>query len=542
MTDHNNQVNDKLQPQEENEQAREQTAALAPDLEAEKAEIYARQEKTLSSFNDAESLREDKPIHQQSRVKIILSILIMCVVGVAVFFIAQLLAPSPEDEDQNIVQVEDTSKIFSNRLKTAVSKVEVTFNGTTLAFSMDENDYITYDADPEYPLDQTNIGSLFYQMGTMRADSTVAYDHSNLAAYGLDNPQAVANVVYDDGETATYYLGSRTPVGTSYYFMVEGDEGVYTCFTSVYTYLSKTLADYREGALLDTIEIENMRSVIINNGKEEINMRPYNDDDVYLSVIGWKMLSPYDVDVDTEELDQFLETISGITLGSYVDTTEELSKYGLENPKGRLYLLDGSGNEIEIFIGDAANSSNYYVINAQMPNDVYLMSSTYVDAVLNSEAILYANTFASLINISYVDTIEIESESGTDVITIERAEQFDENGELKTLSNGQPDYAETFYLNGQLIEEDAFREVYKLIIGITMSGEVERDEAGEPIGIGDKIYTTTFTLNNGVGNYTVEYYQYKSLYATYSVNGGDCIFYVTKEQVQKVFDGIENLK
>ena len=52
-------------------------------------------------------------------------------------------------------------------------------------------------------------------------------DASNLAAFGLDKPQATATITYTDDSTARLFLGNTTPSETGYYGQLEGTEGVY---------------------------------------------------------------------------------------------------------------------------------------------------------------------------------------------------------------------------------------------------------------------------------------------------------------------------
>lgn len=52
-------------------------------------------------------------------------------------------------------------------------------------------------------------------------------DASNLAAFGLDKPQATATITYTDDSTARLFLGNATPSETGYYGQLEGAEGVY---------------------------------------------------------------------------------------------------------------------------------------------------------------------------------------------------------------------------------------------------------------------------------------------------------------------------
>ena len=73
------------------------------------------------------------------------------------------------------------------------------------------------------------------------------------------------------------------------------------------------------------------------------------------------------------------------------------------------------------------------------------------------------------------------------------------------LANGQPNYAETFFLNGKECQESAFKTAYQAIIGVTISNLADPslvDETQQPV------LTLTYTFNNGEAPQTVEYLPY----------------------------------
>ena len=117
----------------------------------------------------------------------------------------------------------------------------------------------------------------------------------------------------------------------------------------------------------------------------------------------------------------------------------------------------------------------------------------------------YLDMFTNIISITEVDRVDVTDGATAYTMTIERQEQYDEDGVLKTLANGSPDYLETFFLDGAEVQEDAFKTAYQTIIGVTISGLVDEelvDESQTPV------LTVTYTFNNGTEPITVEYLPY----------------------------------
>ncbi len=515
----------------------------AAQIEAEKQELYEQQNdvfKRMSAYDG--QLREEKKLRQFSGKNAILTALLVLVVALALVFIVPMLLPE-ETVEEPVATSTARPYTFSERVKADVSSVTLYQDGEVLRLAKNvAGEYVATDY-PDAQLNQTSAGSVFFAFASLNAVDTVADDSSRKADFGLEDPAYYAQVSYSDGTQATYYLGDRAPTGSYYYFMAEGNDAIYMVATSVNTYMRRTLLELQEVSDLPEIDYTALDHVLIRNAGGTIELKAYPDDYINHGVNNWGMYQPYRCDMDNEGYSAFTESISALSVKSYVGKVADLAEYGLDEAQASyLYLHDVNGVELEITIGGKRNSSEYYALIGDASQDVCTIGYAAAEAVLNAQPLTFVESFAGIVTLSLVDAFEVYLPDGTVAeVTIEREKQYDENNQLKTLANGQPDYLETYRINGKEYDNDTFKELYQAIIGVTIDGIVETDESGAPKGVDDQTYAKiVYHFNVALDDLTVEYRPYKSLY--YAVNKGDGFnFYVAGSKLDRALDGLTQL-
>lgn len=81
-------------------------------------------------------------------------------------------------------------------------------------------------APEEGEADSDRLSGLAYQVAAMQSTRALA-DVSDLAAYGLDEPEIQATFVFSDGTTINLNIGAENPRHTARYAQVAGDPLVY---------------------------------------------------------------------------------------------------------------------------------------------------------------------------------------------------------------------------------------------------------------------------------------------------------------------------
>lgn len=84
----------------------------------------------------------------------------------------------------------------------------------------------------DIPLNTSIVGTLPNNVNGLVSNSIVAENCSDTSKYGFDSPQAEVELTYESGQKFSFKVGDTTPTGTDAYFMLSGDDTVYTVSAS----------------------------------------------------------------------------------------------------------------------------------------------------------------------------------------------------------------------------------------------------------------------------------------------------------------------
>lgn len=317
------------------------TPATEPEVKLNTTPEYDDNSKELETIYDAqddlfarmraydEGLTKDDVITRKSPVKIFLAIAAACLIGLVALFVAPLF------KEEEIGPKEAITVVLSNRSKSDVSEVKVNLkDGTSYTMAANTAGKVYCLEDPEYPVDQTNAGSLFYVCASLSSDDLASTDMTRLADFGLDDPNSTVNVLYNDGKTATYYVGDRTPGGNTWYFMMEGRDEIYVVFSNVGAYMTSPLVSYHDAIELDEIDYASFKYLEIENKYGTTRVEAYDLDTPKLGVMTYRMTEPYTIDVSSVNMSNLATELSGLDVNTYIGTFDDLAPYGLAEPQG----------------------------------------------------------------------------------------------------------------------------------------------------------------------------------------------------------------
>lgn len=262
----------------------------------------------------------------------------------------------------------------------------------------------------------------------------------------------------------------------------------------------------------------------------EVTTRAEGDDS--LGISGYKIVQPFEYDVDSEALGTLAQNIAAITIDSYVgNVSEEGNPYGMDNPI-RLTAKDANEAEITFLIGNKADDTNTYVC-VDDTGDVYLTKSSTVEFARTLTVAGIVERFANIINISKVDSLDVSTPDGDYELKIDRIPELDEDGNVKQNDKGADIINEVYYFNGEETDEDSFKKLYQQVIGVLVNGVTDDYEIeGEPV------ITVTYHLNVEPGETTIEYINYDR--DNYAVRrNGHTFFYINKTKVASMVTALE---
>ena len=386
-----------------------------------------------------------------------------------------------------------------------------------------------------YPvkLDQAKVDELSRSFTALNAEIVVEEDPQDLSLYGLDKPAATGTAYLDDNTKVTINLGSKTAEGTTWYLMKEGDPKVYTVYNQHGQRLNYVLSDFRDKTL-PKVDNTNLAYLSISGkDRREIEIMTNEDITEEQAAYGFNlyyMTKPFKKPrgVDGEKLNGYLEKLSDFSIKGFVeDHPADLSKYGLDDPRLRFFIKDQDGNTLDLSFGNSLEDGTVYFKTPES-DAVYLMDESRMEA-MKFEPMAVADKFALLMNIQDVDEVTIEGRGRKNTLNIvrttEKAEKDDEEHEI----------IETFFLDGEEVEEKPFKAFYQSLIGIVVDMDKPNTAKGRPE------LKITYHLIEG-GEATVTLYPYdRDFYSLVSDGDMESEFLIYRNRLDWVFDDLDSL-
>ena len=442
--------------------------------------------------------KDKKPVNRAAVIAVAAAVIV--VIAVLAVFLPKWIQPRVTD------QAEDLTVDLSDHESSEV--VRITVDGeskfTVTKETVNGADVYHVDILDDDKVNQGTCSSAFVNAARMEADQLVEQDAADLSVYGLDAPSCAVTVEYSDGELLELELGDRLEISGQVYCRKKGENDVYILRQYFYNIFGGSMLRYR-GLSLPTLnsDISYTKSIIIRQkGQEQIRFMPVQST---TSSGTWKMTEPDELWLDSGYVSELVESLSNYKLYGYEGNFADVSQFGLDEPWFEVIVSDTQGGKRTLRLGDALEGENQYYCTVDDTGDVFTISSSYLAFAEDFKVSHYLDAFTGIISIGAVDALDISDGSRTWHLSIERQEQYEEDGSLKVLANGQPNYAETFFLDGKECQESAFKTVYQAVIGVTISNLADQslvDETQQPV------LTLNYTFGNGEEPLTVEYLPY----------------------------------
>lgn len=511
---------------------------MADDLrntpETEDLENAQPEEEQVEKIDLGASLRKE---HKQKKPINRVAVLIALAVFICVAAVLAIVLPKVLKQDDPLVADTLTVNLSDHVLDDIVS-IKVESDDSTFKITKDSSAVYHIDALSDDKINQGTCSSAFTNAAMMPADQLVESDATDFAKYGLDAPTSILTIEYTD-ETLVLELGDVLSVTNQIYCRVQGQSDVYVLRAYFANIFGGSILRYRGLTIAETsVEITEINSIIIRqSGQEQVRFMPVQDPASYASGT-WKMTEPTELWLDSGTLSELIDYIGTYKLYGYEGQFDDLSQFGLDDPWFSVVLSDVNGVKRTLHLGDELEGESRYYCAIDDSGEVFTISDSYLDFAENFQVATYLDSFANIVSITVVDKLTVATDNKTYEMTIQREEQFDEDGNLMVLANGSTNYLETFRLDGVEQQESAFKTTYSSIIGVTISNLVDKavlDETKKPF------LTVTYTFNNGQEPLVVEYLPYDiNNYAVHREGKTELI--CKKDQVEAIITTLEDLQ
>ena len=397
----------------------------------------------------------------------------------------------------------------------------------------------------DMPIRSTMLTNLLSNTATLNPTNEVTQDLKDLASYGLEVPQFTVTVS-TDSDSATFYVGNKNDYTGGYYVYQEGNDHVYLVSGVLYSALNHTAFDYCDETVT-AFNSENAVEVKVTSPTGNFDLRKYNDvrpDITWCTALVWYRTDENGAEQvsDSEQCANYLEALSKLSAGDcvgYTDADTELESLGLTDLQAtRLDLTVTNDDKEEVtttyWISPKTEDGTYYFRSSD-GKGVYKINAEDVDTVLAYTAKSFWNTGFSLVNIDTVNSLDVTIDGVTTTMSITREEveteaetetdtETDTDTEGESESETETAAAEpqtetvcTYCINGEEVEEDTFKNVYRNIVGTY--GERTFADGEEPVAVDPHMTIVFHTTLESFPEVTIQYTYYNSDYYEATVNG-----------------------
>ncbi|MDD3242908.1 MAG: DUF4340 domain-containing protein [Eubacteriales bacterium] len=411
-----------------------------------------------------------------------------------------------------------------------VKSVAVDYDGDHYTLTKDASGVYS---SPEYPgieIKSSYGDVMFSSAADFYALDVISQEQTDLANYGLAKPQCTLVFTYTDGTSQKVLVGDKTPSGTAYYMVLDGDPRVLTMSYSMslnYFYRFNQIRPVVD-ITTSTDDFQYMKLEVEGKVAMEADIIQ-GDDKVGITTI--EIVNPWRSGVNSEKFVEYLDAIakfgfSGVAEGG----KDDLAAFGLDAPYMTMNLKTGA-KEYTLLVGSISNVEGYRYAKLSDSDLIYYFDNAQV-TTLETKPYDLMDRLVLLVGIGTIQSFRFDGLGQDLQINVEQTYQVDENGEQVLDSEGQPKATQNFTCDGKPSDGDQSRYFFQYCSSITADTVLKEDFAPQ----GDALASIAYTKLSGAET-RIDFYEYDTDFYAVSVNGASH-FGVRKEKVKDIADAV----
>ncbi len=476
--------------------------------------------------------------------------LIILVASALVIVAAFVILPKlePKEDLDNMVTPEPTMDpallTFSDYSAEDIVKLTLDYNDNITVLKYDsDGETVVIEGHEDIALNQTQAKNVLYTASKVVVEKIITEDMSNIAQFGLEDPEIVATAEYSDGKTNTFYFGNNVPGSGQYYMMMEGVDKVFVVWNNY--------GNNAKSSLNDLVEVESISMTIdeisdiniIENGETYMSFSNIAGKTTLVDMNSWKLTKPYYRSLDSSSEESkwtllYTELLDLLGEDDVLDSAGDAADYGLDNPWIQVEFTKTTGETIAISFAEE-NEDGICAMKFSDSDIIYKVNPKVL-GFMDYEAFDLVEKLLMLINIRYVDEIILEGVVGDDTVIVSHSDSVDENGEPKLDGNGEQIVNTGYIVDGVELTEDEIEQgswFYQNILSVKLLREADKDfTPSKPAG------TVSLSLSEEPFTYTINFYEYDDYFYAVKINDDDVLFVANKDDVLKIKDTYELLK
>lgn len=234
-----------------------------------------------------------------------------------------------------------------------------------------------------------------------KRERVIAEEASDLAAFGLSEPDLVVEATVQGAATPTVLqIGARTPTFSGYYAREGEQPKVLMVPTFLQTKFDQSVFKLRDKTVL-SLDQDQVRRVEVHHGEDLIAVESQGEQ-------GWKLVAPLEAQADKTKVTDLLSAINDAKVKEFIDEApEDLATYGLHPPQWRLTFFSGDERaEKSLLIGDEDMTKGGLNAKRGAMDNVFLVETQLVEK-LPKEASDWRDRTLLAFERDQVDRIEI---------------------------------------------------------------------------------------------------------------------------------------
>jgi len=389
-----------------------------------------------------------------------------------------------------------------------------------------------YTGNRDVELEQPDARNMMRDVFLLNATDMVLETVSDPAEYGIG--RLVVTGYFRDGSQEVIRVGMMTPDHNRFYAMVDGDPALYLINAVSGNRLTQHVSElvargipFIEGVLLTRLYIRerdrNTLEFVWDGTQEEMENAIQQFGGIWLT-----MVTPFPGrDLTVSNFERFaLEDFEGFRPGRLVDMfPDDLRQYGLDDPILEFIMEDATGAGFHLIFGADHDDQNIYMMHGDRPH-VFIVEKRFIRGLLGLNPFNFIERFVALMNIVQVESITIRSEDrGNHEIVINNFQDDNERDQIAPV------------IDGQEIQDAAFRRFYQTLIGISYDHDIGvQEDLGPPV-----ITVIYYMLDEEEPPVVVEFFAYDPNFYAVRQYPHPPQFVTSRLAVEGLFGSLESL-
>jgi Domain of unknown function (DUF4340) len=251
----------------------------------------------------------------------------------------------------------------------------VIFSSGSSSFEVDRKDgrWVGKDMPDYVQLDQDRIRLIIKAFLNLKIDNFEADNPMNLAAYGLDKPNAAIEIFEDDNSIRVLF-GNKKENG-DYYIKLDSELPVYSVSEYVFVQIPENINEIRVRKVVN-IDPTKVTGVEIKEGGKYLSISQIGDK--------WTVINNGNAQVSEKRIKDLLNEIGNLEVESFVDDNpRDLAPYGLDRPEIQITVTGPGDEKVTLLFGREEDKKVYAKIWGQ--DSIYKMSDVIISKIRVSE-------------------------------------------------------------------------------------------------------------------------------------------------------------